>query len=216
MSKRVAYYCEVCQQKFHGTFHGKESEMYLCCKHLHQMSRYGRIFKRTIADKNEIINKGLYSEIALYNKVCDIVAYAIIDSVHVDKVKTYKWVAVKKGKSLYVKTDLSKDKNNGKRKTLYLSNLILGKKKKYQIDHISGDTLDNRKSNLRFVTQQQNLMNKHLSKGYSHEKSSKLWHTYIGVKNKRINIGRFKTEKEAKEKRRQAELKYYGRFAKQE
>ena len=101
-----------------------------------------------------------------------------------------------------------------KREALYLPSLILGKKQGYQIDHKSGDSLDNRRKNLRFATQQQNLMNKSRALGYSKEKRSGLWHVYIGVKNGRINLGRVKTKIEAQKIRREAELKYYGDFAK--
>jgi hypothetical protein len=203
--------CEVCRGKFHGSFIEGEVVMYLCCKHLHHMTRYGRIIDRTRFDKNKIIKIGVKSEMFLYNKKNEVVAKTLIDSNLVEIVKNYKWAPVKKGESIYVKTDI---RIGGKRGTLYLAHLILGDKKGFQIDHINGDTLDNRKENLRFVTQRQNLMNRAKALGYSQEKVSGLWHTYIGINNKRIQLGRFKTVEEAKKVRREAEVKYYGEFAK--
>lgn len=209
--KKITNFCEICGRKFHGSFYNNNIVMRLCSRHLHQMHRNGKILERTRFDKNEIVAMGRTSKIILYDKKNNVNSVTIIDSENIDKVKKYKWAAVSKGKSTYVKTDI---RVNGKRKTLYLPNLLIGNKKGFQVDHISGNTLDNRKINLRFATQQQNLMNKTKSKGYSLEKRSNLWHAYIGVDNKRINLGRFETKDEAAEIRREAELKYYGNFAK--
>src|ERR1035437_6846843 len=43
----------------------------------------------------------------------------------------------------------------------YMHRLVMHTKPYDQIDHINGDRLDNRKSNLRFVTTQQNQMARH-------------------------------------------------------
>lgn len=209
--KNLKKVCEICKGKFHGSFIKGENIMYLCCKHLHHMNRYGEIRERTIHDKNKIIKSGVIGEIFLYNRKSEIVAKALIDSDFIEIVKNYKWATTKKGKSLYVKTDIN---IGGRRGTLYLATLILGQKKGFQVDHKNGNTLDNRRENLRFATQRQNLMNKSKALGYSKNKVSNLWETYIGVKGKVIHLGRFKTIEEAKRVRREAEIKYYGEFAK--
>ena len=182
-----------------------------CRKHYDRIRTSGNPLKRTRFDKNEVVDlQDGISKISLYNKKGVEIACALVDSKYVEGVKRHKWAGVKKGKSIYVKTDTRVE---GKRKTLYLANLIIGEKRGHQVDHISGDPLDNRRSNLRFVTQQQNLMNRVRAKGYSKEKASGLWHTYIDFSNKRIQLGRFKTEEEAKKVRRVAELKYFGDYA---
>lgn len=209
--KKIYKKCEICGGKFHGTFRNSKEPMKLCCKHLHHMTRFGYIKERTKRDKNEIIKCGVTSKILLYDKDCNIIGETLIDTKFVESVMKYKWVGVKKGKSLYVKTE-KPYKRGEKRKTIYLSSLIIKCKKGFQIDHISGDSLDNRLENLRCVTQQQNLMNKPSALGMSKTKNG-LWHTYIGVNGKRIQLGWFKNKKEALKVRRDAELKYFGEFA---
>lgn len=206
--KKITNFCEVCNNKFHGTHIKKNGEkMRLCCKHLHQMNRHGKIFERTSRDKNKIVTCEDYCKLYLYNIKQEVVAIALFDKQFKNKVKKHKWGVSLKGKKYYVKTDL----HNKKRKSLYLTNLILGYKNNYQVDHINGDTLDNRIQNLRFCTQQQNLMNKSKVKGVSW--NGEKWHSYIGINNKRINLGYFDDKKTAFKIRRKAELKYYGKFA---
>lgn len=69
------------------------------------------------------------------------------------------------------------------------------------IDHINGIKSDNRISNLRKVTNQQNSFNKPNSRGYYYEKSSGKYKSQIGITvdntKKRIFLGRYDTEQEA-------------------
>ena len=106
--------------------------------------------------------------IPLRNRKKIIVAEAIIDIDDFEKVNKYKWHTMPaRNDNLYVQGTV----NN--RKTL-LHHLVLGKPvNNLVIDHINGDGLDNRKSNLRFVTKSVNSQNKNLSVN----KTSK----YIGV-----------------------------------
>jgi len=210
--KKIADFCDVCGNKFHGTFVKKNGEkMFLCCKHLHHMKRYGKILLRTRMDKNEIRIKNDYYEMDLYDKSVNIIARTIFDKENLVAIKQYKWTVSLKGKKYYVRTDANNKHNE--RKTLYLANLIIGKRKGYQVDHINGDTLDNRGKNLRFCTQQQNLMNKSDARGIWWNKQMKKWEAYISVNNKKIGLGYYTNEKEALNIRRKAELKYFGKFA---
>ena len=95
-----------------------------------------------------------------------------------------------------------------------------GSSSKRMVDHINGDTLDNRKSNLRFANGQQNQANRHRLnrnnssglRGVAETCLSKKnpWRAQIMVDHRQIHIGMFATSEEAVEARRLAELYYYG------
>lgn len=88
------------------------------------------------------------------------------------------------------------------------------------VDHINGNTLDNRKSNLRIATVRQNSANcrryKNNSSGYkgvSFDKSTNLWKAYIGGAKSRKHLGSFLTKEDAaKAYNREASI-LYGEFA---
>lgn len=87
-----------------------------------------------------------------------------------------------------------------------------------QVDHINRDPLDNRKCNLRIVTQFENSLNKKLRvenisgmTGVTWEPRTKKWRVQI-TKDGRSNwIGRFADVSEAKAARLKAEIQYFGR-----
>ncbi len=66
-----------------------------------------------------------------------------------------------------------------------------------EVDHINGDTLDNRRANLRCVSRQDNQWNRVKAKGYSWHTSSQAWLARIRVDGKLLHLGAFSTEKEA-------------------
>ena len=180
-----------------------------CTKHLYQLKKYGRILKRTKNDKNEIIKHKDYAEVVLYkgrSAEQRRMGKVKIDLDDIKKVSKYKWVSDGLG---YAKTDTTE---NGKRKLLKMHILILGKKKDRITDHINNDGLDNRKQNLRHATYSQNCMNKN-SKGYSWNKLMDMYEVYINNNKKRIHLGFYKTEKEAKKIRLKAEKKYFKEYS---
>ena len=88
------------------------------------------------------------------------------------------------------------------------------------IDHINRNRVDNRKSNLRVSTIQQNNFNKDNTnkcssghKGVSWNKAMNKWETYIGKYNKKTLLGFYSDLDEAIKVREQAENKYFGEFS---
>lgn len=83
----------------------------------------------------------------------------------------------------------------------YMHRLIVPHKNGQHIDHINGNKLDNRRSNLRAISPSENGHNRHVSKnryrGVSWDKRRNKWKAVIGFQNQRIDIGRFDSEKEA-------------------
>lgn len=89
-----------------------------------------------------------------------------------------------------------------------------------QIDHIDGNGLNNTKSNLRIVTQSQNLQNRGKPsnntsgyKGVSFSKIINKWEAYITVRGHRIRLGYFDTAKDAAHAYDLAAVDYHGEFA---
>lgn len=72
-----------------------------------------------------------------------------------------------------------------------------GKMPDNQIDHINGVRDDNRIINLRDVTNQQNQFNRKV-KGVTQRTNGK-WRARIGINGKRISLGDFDTEEEARQ-----------------
>jgi|SRR5215471_13390464 len=87
------------------------------------------------------------------------------------------------------------------------------------IDHIDGNTTNNRISNLREATPSQSAMNRSTPsnntsgiKGVRWNSKGEVWEARIQVNNKVIQIGSFKSLVEAAEARKKAETKYFGKF----
>ena len=80
-----------------------------------------------------------------------------------------------------------------------------------EIDHINGIRDDNRICNLRSVTRQQNQWNRTTAKGYYKQtyKDSIYYRSQIYVNTKRIHLGSFSTEQEAKQAYLNAKEKYH-------
>ena len=91
--------------------------------------------------------------------------------------------------------------------------LTHGRWPRQQIDHINGIRSDNRASNLREVTVQENARNRGLSKanssgasGVHWHKRDKSWYANIRADGRRKYLGSFSSLEEAKECRRKAEM----------
>jgi len=102
---------------------------------------------------------------------------------------------------------------------------IMGDLEGFEIDHVDGNTLDNRRCNLRFATRSQNCQNRKKLKNtvskyrgvYRSRSKSKPWKTQLSVNTnsipKNIHIGYYETEMEAAIAYDIEALKRYGEFA---
>jgi hypothetical protein len=84
-------------------------------------------------------------------------------------------------------------------------------------DHIDGNRLNNKRENIRFVTQQQNAWNhKDLSSCKSGVsgvyKQGSRWRAHIFRGGQHISLGMYDTKEEAIEARRQGEIQYFGEY----
>ena len=88
----------------------------------------------------------------------------------------------------------------GKRKSVRMHSLIMNTPKGMVTDHINGDKLDNRRENLRVVSQSANAINRHVPPGSSTglygvywDNSKRKWRAMIG----KTIIGRYETPESA-------------------
>jgi hypothetical protein len=101
---------------------------------------------------------------------------------------------------------------------LYLHRLIVGALPGETVDHINGNSLDNRKENLRLATSSQNAMNAHKRAGTKSKYkgvsfNQNLWRSGIYLNGKRIDLGYFKNEIDAARAYDQKALELFGEFA---
>ena len=130
----------------------------------------------------------------------------IIDESDLSLVSKYTWLAsvTTKGKT-YVRCSYLKES---------LHRFLLDPPKDKVVDHINGNTLDNRRSNLRVCTHTENMQNQKLRTNNSTgvtgvSKCGKRYRAVIRVNKKDIHLGVYDTLDEAKKVRKEAEAKYF-------
>lgn len=192
--------CSICGELKFGEVDGVS----YCRKHYIQMIRHGEI-RATIYDDNEWIDCGDYYECVLKDKNAKECGRTKIDKDDYENLKNYK---------LYMRSSDSKKyamfSIKGTSKKVMIHRFIMGlSDDKYTIDqvvdHINGDSLDNRKSNLRICTQHQNSQNSRKNgkvvgvklipryNGYNYSK----WTAAICSNYKTIYLGYYDTKAEA-------------------
>lgn len=141
--------------------------------------------------------------------------YAVVDDGDFEWLTQWKW--------FFAKGYANRTGSKGRKyrgKDIPMHRQILDAPDGLQVDHINGDTLDNRRRNLRLVTSAQNHWNQapvrgitSKYKGVSWDKPRHKWTAHITCHYEQKNIGRFCSEEEAARAYDQEARRLFGEFA---
>lgn len=142
---------------------------------------------------------------------------AIFDAADVDKVTGHLWQASKGKNTHYAATRIRHP--DGRVSTLFLHRAIMTPPEGFVVDHINGDGLDNRRSNLRVATVAQNNLNSRVRrdsrsglKGAHYDAKTGSHYARIKVDGRYIHLGTFATAEEAANAYAEASAKYHGPY----
>lgn len=197
MSKYNKINCSVCNSTNKLKYNKKFNKVF-CMKHYLQIIRYGKIRS----------GRNLYYDNKIYiiSRDCSV----LVDSCFSDGLDKHTWGIDTNG---YVYTNI-------KRKKVYLHRFLLNAPSELFVDHINHDKSDNRRSNLRLCTHQENNMNQRIFdrgtskyKGVFYDKRYNVWLSRISVNNISLYLGTYYNERDAAIAYNTAAIKYYKEFA---
>ncbi len=130
---------------------------------------------------------------------------AIVDLDDLERLQQYKWHSARGGRGgVKVYAAATHRNSEGKKRALYMHRFILNAPKGSEIDHINGNSLDNRKCNLRFCSRSENMQN---VLPYKPRVGSRFlgvvphgsrWKARAGHNGRTVYIGLYRTEEEAR------------------
>lgn len=183
----------------------------LCSKHWSQLKRRGAISKYNRLSPNKLVIHDNFAEVILSDNLGNEKSRSVIDLEKIETVKQYKWYQNNSG---YAISRVNKNKQ------IFLHRIIVGNPIGYEVDHIDGDPLNNRKSNLRICSHQENIMNQKIRidntsgfKGVNWDKRKGKWRARIHIHGKDKHLGYFESKEEAAKSRVKAEQEYFGEFS---
>lgn len=141
---------------------------------------------------------------------------AIVDAADAERVLAYRWFAQPNVRNVYAIRGIRRP--DGVRTTQSLHKFLTG----FAVtDHVNGDGLDNRRSNLRDATTAENGRNRRRQsnnasgfKGVFWNKADRKWRASIGVTDgKRQHLGCFSTPEAAAQAYDEAAREMYGEYA---
>ena len=147
--------------------------------------------------------------------------FAIVDPEDYEELARYKWFAMRNKRGFYAIRMVKAKNGRGRRKKIRMHRQTLDVPDDKFVDHINHNGLDNRKANLRIVTNMQNSWNKRKQrgnyssqyKGVSWSKRVGKWHTEIYCRGTKIFIGYFDDEKAAARAYDARAAELYGDYA---
>lgn len=149
--------------------------------------------------------------------------FALVDDDDFESVSLKSWHLTKNKNKIYPRCSYWQD---GRIVNKRLHNYLLKSREGLVIDHINGNTLDNRRENLRYVTQKVNAQNRvknpsnksgtrgvHFDKGRKRPsggwRTKPRWVASIYYEGKQLYLGGFEKKDEAIKARKEAEKIYY-------
>ena len=204
---------KICKVKWCSEIVSKKG---FCNKHYLQMHRHGRIFERTVYDPNEFTFGNDICYIQLYDQKGNKTERAIIDIADYPRVKSHKWhLFLAGGKE---NSEIRYVRSRIKGKLYYLHQFLM--RTRNGTDHKDGDTLNNRRKNLRPCTQGQNICNQKRRKdntsgykGVDFHKGIQKWHSRVHYRGREFIAGYFTTLKEAAQAYNDKARSLHGEFA---
>lgn len=139
---------------------------------------------------------------------------ALVDDEDFDVINKYKWTAsvYKSGRVCAVRAI----KKDGKWTSLLMHRAILMAPGDMDIDHINHNAIDNRKTNLRIVTRQDNAKNKALSStnssgncGVYWDSANQKWRAQLTINGRLKSLGRFLLKEDAISAWESAKFEHY-------
>lgn len=141
--------------------------------------------------------------------------FALIDPRDFEVVSRRKWVLTRGGRNKYAITNLRQADN---KRSIAMHRLILGAPDGSIVDHINGNGLDNRRSNLRLCSNRENIRNQRPRvdttspfKGVWFNKNR--WQVAIEQNEERLHLGCFNFEHDAARQYDRAARVLFGAFA---
>ncbi|MCY7423508.1 HNH endonuclease [Bacillus amyloliquefaciens] len=139
---------------------------------------------------------------------------ALVDADMFDYLNQWSWFYHENG---YAMRSYRKD---GRYRKDRMHRVVVNAPSGFDVDHINGNKLDNRRENLRIATRSQNNANKRMQsnntsgyRGVNWHKQRRKWVAKIQVDRKSIHLGLYEKKEDAARAYNKAAVLYYGEFA---
>ena len=138
---------------------------------------------------------------------------ALVDDEDYERLSAYRWCALKSEHTFYAV------RNVGRSEKVLMHRELLAAPRGMEVDHISGDGLDNRRCNIRIATSRQNKHNQGIRRsnksGYKgvHLNRNGRWRARMRIPGGHLHLGYFDTAELANAAYCAAARKYQGEFA---